>query len=62
MDHIINRQTLTNVPATGRIKALLAGFIARFDRLEAAIGVAQAHRSHVNPHRADLQTLGFPRP
>jgi hypothetical protein len=59
MEFLINKLAFKSTLDTGWTRSAAAGALAFLDRLEAAIGVAQAHRSNAKIHRADLQTLGL---
>ncbi|WP_322895510.1 MULTISPECIES: hypothetical protein [unclassified Yoonia] len=59
MEYLINRLTFTATPAANRLRSFVTAIMATLDRLEAAIGVAHAHKSGTTPRPADMQTLGL---
>lgn len=59
MENLINKLTFTATPASGWFASALAAVAAFFDRLEAAIGMAQACNAGQPINMTDLKTLGL---
>ena len=59
MENLINRLSSNTTPASSVLKRIGGGIMTCLDRLEAAIGVVQAHNSRINPQPADMHTLGL---
>jgi hypothetical protein len=60
MENLINRLTLNTTPASSVLKRVGGEIMAFFDRLEATIGIVQAHNSRTKLQPADMRTLGLP--
>lgn len=59
MENLINKLTFTATPASGWFTATWAVIVASGDRLEAAIGMAQACNAGQPINMTDLKTLGL---
>jgi hypothetical protein len=59
MENLTNRLPFPAFPVAGRAKALGAGILSAFDRLEAAIRLARANEARRPLHATDLRTLGL---